>query len=187
MDSPRAAAVKQLFTQRKCERHGLFGHFLAGIDILVVHIRRASALDNIFLKGLEVARLECGCLLLDARVVAIEMHGAKHCSVAAGRADIGYVLHELVLINLAQDTLAEIFGDALHLLAHGGILIRKVGMASAGVYDAKGISAGGEIKIELLDNGIAGSAKSISTNEPTELVIWSSRPQGLPKNLFSAA
>ena len=126
MDSPCAAAVKQLFAQRKRERHRLLGRFLTGIDILVVHIRRASALDNIFLKGLEVARLECGCLLLDARVVAIEMHGAKHCSVTAGGADIGYVLHELVLVDLAQDALAEVFGDALHLLAHGGILIGKI-------------------------------------------------------------
>ena len=92
------------------------------------------------------------------------MHGAKHCSVAAGGADIGYVLHELVLVDLAQDTLAEIFGDALHLLAHGGILIRKVGMASAGVYDAKGISAGGKIKIELLDNGICRVGK-VDLNE----------------------
>lgn len=115
------------------------------------------------------------------------MHGAQHRSVAAGRADISYVLHELVLVNLAQDTLAEIFGDALHLLAHGGILIRKVGMASAGVYDAKGISAGSKSKSSFSITGFAGSAKSISTNEPTELVIWSSRPQGLPKNLFSAA
>ena len=92
------------------------------------------------------------------------MHGAKHCSVAAGRADISYVLHELVLVNLAQDTLAEIFGDALHLLAHGGILIRKIRVASAGVYDAKRISAGGEIKIELLDNGLCRVGK-VDLNE----------------------
>jgi len=34
--------------------------------------------------------------------------------------------------------------------------------------------------------GLAGSLKSICTNPPTEQAIWSIRPQGFPKNTFSA-
>ena len=82
------------------------------------------------------------------------MHGAKHGSVSAGGTDIGDILHKLALVNLAQNALAEICRNALHLLAHGGVLVG--GVASAGVHYAQGIAAGGKIEVNLLDNGLCG-------------------------------
>ena len=38
----------------------------------------------------------------------------------------------------------------------------------------------------LSTTGLAGSKKSMATTPPTEEAVWSMRPQGLPKNTFSA-
>ena len=68
------------------------------------------------------------------------MDGAQHRAVAGFLADFRNLCVKLLLIDLAQDFLAEEFRNFLHFDRHCRILVGQVGMIRARINGAEGIT-----------------------------------------------
>ena len=79
------------------------------------------------------------------------MHCTQNGTVIDLLTDERNILHKFVLVNISENTLAEHRSSPLHLASYGSIIVGKVGVISAGINNAKSVTAGSKVEIDLFD------------------------------------
>ena len=104
----------------------------------------------------EVPGLEGVRLLGGPAVIAVEMQGAKHRPVAALPPQGGDGGAEVRLGHVPQHFFSEVGRHRPHLPGDGGVVVRQVAVAGAGVYNAKGVAGLAEVVVHPLHDGVGG-------------------------------
>ena len=87
------------------------------------------------------------------------MQRAQNGAVAQLFAQGGDDLQHRLKVCLTQLRDAHFVCDGVHLVRHGGIFVRQVGMVAADIHDAQRIAGRGKIEIELFDHRLFGVGK----------------------------
>ena len=136
----RAFTAEKLLAERDRECHILLLDVAHWSHILQQRPRRHTGLVDVVQKRIKIVVLQRPPLHLHTAVLVEEMDGAQHRAVAGFLADISDLFVELLLIDLAQDFLAEEVCDLFHFNGHRRVLVGQVGMIRARINGAEGIT-----------------------------------------------
>ena len=147
-------ALEIMLAQSQRHSHILVGFVAGGNDVLQIHPGGMAAFLHQAQEGIEVTAAQSGNLLGNPLVVRVEVDGPQHSPVTAGLADLRDGGEEVSLVDLAQHVLAEVGTDLLQLGGDGSVLVGQICVVSAGVNDAQGMTAGAEVKVHRLNDGM---------------------------------
>ena len=87
------------------------------------------------------------------------MDSAENCTGTCKFAKSGYVCKYIFLGKLAENFFTEEGSDLFHFCGNGSVIVRKVCVGAACVYNAEVVSVGSKIKLDLFADGIFGICK----------------------------
>ena len=172
-----ALAVKNVRAKCECQRKSLLLYVLYGVNVLELLEGGVSRSKYSAKEGFDVSRLERCLLCGNSFVFLDEVETSHYGAVAYLFTKFGKLCKNLVVGYTAEYLFAEVGCEILHIRGYGGVVVVKVCVVSAGVYDAEAVACVGKAEVKLFDNGSGGvgkvdsraSEKTLPTNSVTPM------------------